>query len=221
MPVPLLPAVGAAALIALSQLATYVPALASGTPYVMLALALAGFLGLLAAPGRARRRGRSLAPLALAAPAYLIALAPVIAAGRPTLSSYMALTDSAVHMLGADYLVHHGQTFAHLDVHNSYGRYLEAYYHHGYPSGADTLFGGTALLLLALAVLRLPAVQRVHARDRHAAPHGCCCAGPGSRRLAALGAVAVTVPALVYGYELVGEIKEIVTLPLLLGLGCS
>ena len=32
MPIPLLPAVGAAALIALSQLVTYVPALAPGTP---------------------------------------------------------------------------------------------------------------------------------------------------------------------------------------------
>ena len=81
-------------------------------------------------------------------PAYLIALAPVIAAGRPTLSSYMALTDSAVHMLGADYLVHHGQTVrAPRCCTTPTARYLEAYYQHGYPSGADTLFGGSALLL--------------------------------------------------------------------------
>ena len=219
MPIPLLPAVGAAALIALSQLVTYVPALAPGTPYAMLALALAGFAvswRRLAEPGDARR---SLAPLALVVPAYLIALAPVIAAGRPTLSSYMALTDSAVHMLGADYLVHHGQTFAHLDVRNSYGRYLEAYYQHGYPSGADTLFGGSALLLhvsLFFAYQPFNAFMLAIATG----PAWLLLRWAGLREwLAAVGAVAVTVPALVYGYELVGEVKEIVTLPLLLGLG--
>jgi hypothetical protein len=219
MPIPLLPAVGAAALIALSQLVTYVPALAPATPYAMLALALAGFVVCwrrLAEPGDARR---SLAALALVVPAYLIALAPVIAAGRPTLSSYMALTDSAVHMLGADYLLHHGQTFAHLDVHNSYGRYLEAYYNHGYPSGADTLFGGSALLLhlsLFFAYQPFNAFMLAIATG----PAWLLLRWAGLRDwLAAVGAIAVTVPALVYGYELVGEIKEVVTLPLLLGLG--
>jgi hypothetical protein len=219
MPIPLLPAVGAAAQIALSQLVTYVPALAPGTPYAMLAFALAGFAlswRRLAEPGDARR---SLAPLALVVPAYLIALAPVIAAGRPTLSSYMALTDSAVHMLGADYLVHHGQTFAHLDVHNSYGRYLEAYYQHGYPSGADTLFGGSALLLrlsLFFAYQPFNAFMLAIATG----PAWLLLRWAGLREwMAAVGAIAVTVPALVYGYELVGEIKEVATLPLLLGLG--
>ncbi len=219
LPVALLAAVGAAGLVAISQLATYVTPLAQATPYAMLVAAVAGFL-----LGRRRvatllREPVSLAPLALAVPAYVIALAPVIAAGRLTLSSYMALTDSAVHMLGAYYLLQHGQQFAHIDLSNSYGAYLNAYYNHGYPSGADTFFGGSARLLslslffayqpfnaFMLAILTGPVwllVRRIGL----------------SGALAVLATLSVTLPALVYGYELVGEIKEIVLLPLLVGLG--
>jgi hypothetical protein len=219
LPVALLAVVGAAGLIAVSQLLTYVPALAPGTPYALLAVALAGFVAGWHRVAALPRRWRSLAPLALAVPAYLIAIGPVLAAGRPTLSSYMALTDSAVHMLGADYLVHHGQSFAHLDLHNSYGRYLDVYYNHNYPSGADTLFGGSALLLrlslffayqpfnaFMLAIVTGPALVLVHRVGLRGG-------------LAFAAALSVTVPALVYGYELVGSIKEIATLPMLMGIG--
>ena len=74
--------------------------------------------------------------------AYVLALAPVLLAGRPTFSSYMALSDSAVHMMGADFLMRHGQDYAHLDLRNSYGQFINDYYNTYYPSGADTLFGG-------------------------------------------------------------------------------
>ena len=50
-------------------------------------------------------------------------------------------------MLGADFLIRHGQDFSHLDLRNSYGQYLNDYYNTYYPSGADTLFGGSAFLL--------------------------------------------------------------------------
>ena len=59
----------------------------------------------------------------------------------------MALADSAVHMLGADFLLRHGQHYAHLDLRNSYGQFINDYYNTSYPSGADTLFGGSAFLL--------------------------------------------------------------------------
>ena len=78
---------------------------------------------------------------------YVLALAPVLFAGRPTFSSYGVLPDSAVHMIGADFLIHHGQDYTRLDLTNSYGKYLSAYFNTSYPSGADTLFGGSALLL--------------------------------------------------------------------------
>jgi hypothetical protein len=219
LPAALLAVVGAAGLVAASQLLTYIPALAPATPYAMLALAVLGFALSWQRVAGVRRRWRAAAPLALAVPAYLIALAPVIAAGRPTLSSYMALTDSAVHMLGADYLVHHGQSFAHLDLHNSYGQYLNAYYNNSYPSGADTLFGGSALLLglsLFFAYQPFNAFMLALATG----PAWLLARRIGLRGgLAALATLSVTLPALVYGYELVGSVKEIVALPLLLGLG--
>ena len=79
--------------------------------------------------------------------AYVAALAPVLFAGRPSFSSYGVLTDSAFHMLGADFLIRHGQDYAHLDLRNSPGQYLNDYYNTYYPSGADTFFGGSALLV--------------------------------------------------------------------------
>jgi hypothetical protein len=220
LPAALLPACGAAALIALSQLSTYASPLAPATPYLMLALALCG----LAVGARRVRalaaRGRELVwPLAGPLLAYVLALAPVLASGRPSFSSFMALSDSAVHLLGADYLLHHGQQYSHLDLANSYGQFLNDYYKSSYPSGADTLFGGSALLL------RLPLIWTF---QPFCAFMLACAAGPawllarssGLRPAwAALAAFAATVPALVYGYELVGSVKEITTLPMILTLG--
>ena len=220
LPASLLPAVGAAALIALSQLSTYAAPLAPATPYLMLAAALAGL-----ALGRPKlrafaRRGRALGwPLAAPALAYLLALAPVLAAGRTTFSSYMALADSAVHMLGADYLLRHGQEYAHLDLRNSYGLFIHNYYGTSYPSGSDTLFGGSAFLL------RLPLIWAFQPFNAFMLA---CAAGPAwvlARRVglgggwAALAALSATLSALVYAYELLGSVKEITALPLILALG--
>jgi hypothetical protein len=220
LPAALLPALGAGALIALSQLSTYISPLARATPWLMLAAALAGVALGWARIRRvaARRRWldwQLLAPVVV----YLLALAPVLLSGRATFSSYMALADSAVHMQGADYLLRHGQSYAHLDLRNSYGLFINGYYNTSYPSGSDTLFGGSAMLL------RLPLIWSFQPFNAFMLA---CAAGPAwllARRLglraawAALAAVSVTVPALVYGYELVGSIKEITALCLLLALG--
>ena len=110
LPAMLLPVIGAAALIVVSQLTTYVTPVAPATPYLLVAVALGGWvLGW----GRVRalaRCWRACSWQLLVGPlAYVLALAPVVLAGRPTLSSYMTLADSAVHMLGADFLIRHGQ----------------------------------------------------------------------------------------------------------------
>jgi hypothetical protein len=220
LPAMLLPAVGAAALIAVSQLSTYVTPLAPATPYLLVAVALAGFV-----LGWRRARAlvlaaRSLRWQPLVFPlVYLLALAPVLLAGRPTFSSYMALADSAVHMLGADFLIRHGQDYSHLDLRSSYGLYVRNYYASSYPSGADTLYGGSSLLLgLPLIWSFQPFVAFMLA----------AAAGPAwvlVRRvgldgaLAALATLTVTLPALVYAYELIGSVKEIVVLPLILSMG--
>src|SRR5450759_3495246 len=122
LPAMLFPAVGAAALIVVSQLSTYVAPVAPATPYLLVAVAVAGWVfGWRRVQALARAWRASLWQLLLAPLAYALALAPVLLAGRPTFSSYMALADSAVHMLGADFLIRHGQDYSHLDLRNSYG----------------------------------------------------------------------------------------------------
>jgi hypothetical protein len=221
LPAPLLLPVGAAALIAASQLTTYVHALAAATPYVMAAIALAG---LAVARGRvatlARRTRERPWPVLASLLAYAIALAPVLLAGRPTFSSYMALADSAVHMMGADFLMRHGQDYAHLDLRNSYGQFINDYYNTGYPTGADTLFGGSAFML------RLPLIWAFQPFNAFLLATATGPAWLLARRmrldgpLAALAALTAVLPALVYGYELLGSVKEIMALTMILALGC-
>ncbi len=129
LPAVLLPSVGAAALIAVSQLFTYVVPVAPVTPYAIAATALVG-LALGSGRIRALTHSRPASAWQLVAPvlAYVLALAPVLLAGRPSFSSYMTLSDSAIHMTGADFLLRHGQEYAHLDVRNSYGLYINNYY---------------------------------------------------------------------------------------------
>jgi hypothetical protein len=232
LPVALLPSVGAATLIALSQLSTYFARVAPATPYLLLALSLAGFT-----LGRARlrvlttalltRRARGagharrtlLAAVAVGPLAYVLAIAPVLLAGRASFSAFMALSDSAVHMIGADYLIHHGQDYAHLDLANSYGRFLQSYYGTSYPSGADTLLGGSSLLL------GLPLIWTFQPFNAFMLALASGPAWELARRVglrgvsAALAALVVTIPALVYGYELIGSIKEIVSIAMVLTLG--
>jgi hypothetical protein len=216
----LLLTVGAAALIALSQLSTYVYFLAPATPYLMLAFALAGFLfGRERAIALLARLRRSAWLAAVSVLAYALALAPVLLAGRVSMSSFMTLSDSAVHLIGADFLIRHGQHYAHLDLRNSYGQFINDYYNTSYPSGADTLFGGSAFLL---GLSLMWAFQPFNAFMLTTA------AGPAwllARRMglrggwAALATLSAVVPALVYAYELFGSVKEIAALPMILTLG--
>jgi hypothetical protein len=218
---PLVLIVGAVGLIAVSQLTTLSHWLAPATPYVMVAVALAGFgLGRERAMGLLGRMRRRPLPVAMSVLAYLIALAPVLAAGRTSFSSYMALADSAVHMLGADYLIRHGQHYTNLDLRNSYGQFVNDYYNTSYPSGADTLFGGSSFLL------RLPLIWAFQPFNAFMLSSAVGPAWLLARRMglqgtwAALAALTAVTPALVYAYELFGSVKEITALPMILALGC-
>ena len=221
LPGVLLPIVGIAALIGVSQLTTYAPGLAPATPYALAVVGLAGLaagwprIRVLARDRRERRRWQIAVPVI----AFAVALAPVLFAGRPTFSAYMVLTDSALHIMGADYLIRHGQHYAHLDLANSYGQYIHNYYATSYPTGADALLGGSAFLVHVPVIW---AFQPFNAFILATA------SGPAwllARRLgldgiwAATAALAATLPALVYAYELIGSIKEITALPLILGTG--
>lgn len=220
VPWPLIPVVGAAASIALTQLSTYIPPLAPATPYLLAAFGAGGFV-LGAGKLRAARQIWATSRLWVAVPvlAYLIALAPVLLSGRATFSSYLALADSAVHLMGADFLIRHGQDYSHLDLRNSYGRYMNAYYNTSYPSGSDTLFGASGFLL------HLPLIWAFQPFNAFMLAIATGPAWVLARRLglegrwAALAALSATLPALVYGYELIGSVKEISALPMLLTLG--
>ena len=220
VPAVLLPAIGAAGLIAVSQLTTYMPFTAPATPLVMAAIAASGILLEWRRLKAAVLRSRSWRwQLWLPAIVYGLALAPVLAFGQASFSAYNVLTDSAFHMMGADYLIRHGQDYTHLDLHNSYGLYLHSYYGTGYPSGADTLFGGSAFVL---GVPLIWAFQPFNGFMLAIA------AGPAwllarraglAGRWAALAGLTATLTALVYAYELIGSVKEITGLPLILTLG--
>jgi hypothetical protein len=122
-------------------------------------------------------------------------------------------------MLGADYLIRHGQHYAHLDLVNSYGQYIKSYYGSNYPTGADVLLGGSAFLL------DVPVIWAFQPFNAFVLATACGPAWLLARRMrldggwAAAAALAATVPALVYAYELIGSIKEITALPLILALG--
>ena len=220
LPAMLLPTVGAAALIALSQLFTYAVPLAAATPFAMAALAAAGLVvgsqRVRAFPGRLRGSAWQLVAPVLA---YVLALAPILLAGRPSFSSFLTLSDSATHMMGADFLLRHGQDYAHLDLRNSYGLYVNNYYNTYYPSGSDTLFGASAVLL------DLPLIWAFQPFNAFMLASAACPAWLLMRRVglsggwAALAALSATIPALVYGYELIGSIKEITSLGMILSLG--
>ncbi len=158
--------------------------------------------------------------LAVPVIAYVAALAPVLFAGRPSFSSYGVLTDSAFHMLGADFLIRHGQDYAHLDLRNSLRPVPERLLQH-----LATRRARTRCSAAARSLVRVPLIWAFQPFNAFMLA---LCAGPAwvlVRRLgldgwlAALATLTVTLPALVYGYELIASVKEISSLPLILALG--
>jgi len=217
LPASLLIVIGLAVLVCVSALSTYYPPLAPKTPYVLLAVGAIGWA--VSLPRVRTLRECNYWPLVIFVLVLVAALAPELALGRVSFSSYIVLDDSAVHMQGAYYLLHYGQSYSHLDLSTSYGMYVNSYYGSGYPSGADTLFGGTALLLkLPLiwsfqpfcAVLLASASAPAFVLARHLGLKGL---------LAALAATTACLSALVFAYELIASVKELAALPMILGLG--
>ncbi len=222
LPPVLLPVLGFGTLIVVSQFTTWPPSttLAPATPWILLALALLGYVlawraGLLERVS-ARGKGWWLAPAAALA-AYLTVSAPVIIAGRLTFPGYLLDTTGSIQLMGAERLLHHGREFT--NGFPGYGATLVAYFGNGYPSGGHTVLGSVGWLSgqnllwlyapfqaveLALAALVLTFLARRAGLSRLAA--------------AVTGWLAA-VPALVYAYALMGSIKEITALPMLLLMG--
>src|SRR5258708_3699675 len=212
LPGLLIAPVGFAVLVVVSQLTTWVGAIAPATPLVLAALAALGYvLGSSPLRGwlRERRHGWWIAPAA-ALVTYLIVAAPEIVAGRPTFSGYLVGTAGAIQICGGGGLVQHGHAFSGAA---SYGTTLSAYFGNGYPSGGHSVLAsvgwlsGQSLIWLysifqALGLSMLPLVLGFLARRA------------GLRALAAgVTGIVAAVPALLYAYALMGSIKEITALP--------
>ncbi|MFZ1925122.1 MAG: hypothetical protein WAU42_03160 [Solirubrobacteraceae bacterium] len=222
LPFVLLAPLGFGVLIVVSQFTTWPPSttLAPLTPWILLALALLGFVlawrGGLAERWQGRGSGWWLAPAGALA-AYLTVSAPIIAAGRLTFPGYLLDTTGSIQIMGAERLLHHGREFT--SGFPGYGATLVAYFGNGYPSGGHTVLGSVGWLSgqnllwlyapfqaaeLAFAALVLAFLARSAGLSRPAA---------------AITGWLAAVPALVYSYALMGSIKEITVLPMLLLMG--
>jgi len=220
LPAALLPALGFAVLVVVSQFTTWSATLAPATPWILALLALSGFaLGWrtgVAARWRARGRWWWTAPAA-GVGAYLTVSAPVIAAGRLTFPGYLVDSTGAIQMAGAERLLHHGRAFA--GIPSVYGATLNAYFGHGYPSGGHSVLASAGWLSgqdllwlyapfqameLAIAALVLVFLARRAGLARPAA---------------AFAGLIAAVPALVSAYAQMGSIKELTALPMLMLMG--
>jgi hypothetical protein len=222
LPFILLAPLGFGALIVVSQFTTWPPSttLAPLTPWILLALALLGFLlawrNGLVERWKGRGSGWWLAPGA-ALGVYLTVSAPIIAAGRLTFPGYLLDTTGSIQIMGAERLLHHGREFT--SGFPGYGATLVAYFGNGYPSGGHGVLGSVGWLSgqnllwlyapfqaaeLALAALVLAFLARSAGLSRPAA---------------AITGWLAAIPALVYSYALMGSIKEITVLPMLLLMG--
>ncbi len=215
LPLALVAPVGLAGLICLGQITTAFGAIAPITIVVCPSIAVLGFwLGRASVPDALSRVRRAPWPLIAVAVAYAIAIAPVLLAGRATLTAYLLDSTAGVQIAGADRLVEHGRDFSSLPE-SSYSLYLKAYFGLQYPSGAHVVLGLLGRLLPTdLMWLYQPFLASMLAfctpslwwlLRRFGA----------SGVIAAVGAVVAAVPALVYAYSLMGAIKEISLLPVL------
>lgn len=219
IPALLLPPLGFATLVVVSQFTTWWGPTAPLTPWVLLVLALLG-LGLSRGPLRGRWRNRPRGwwwgPSAALA-TYLIVAAPEIVSLRLTFTGYLLDTTGAIQIAGAERLLHYAHDFS--TGIPAYGTTLAAYFGNGYPSGGHGVLASVGWLsgqdLIWLyspfqaLELSLTALVLAFLARRTGLP----------RPAAAITGTIASVPALVYAYALMGSIKEITAMPVLLLMG--
>jgi hypothetical protein len=219
LPAALVPVSGFAALLVVSQFPVLSSATATWTPWVLVALAIVGFiLGRSSIRTRWSNRGRWwwVAPGAAAA-TYLTVALPLIAAGRLTFPGYLLDTTAGFHLAVGDWILHHGVSLP--PAHHAYGSALHDYFGNGYPAGGQTLLAVTGVLS-GQSTLWLYFPFQVFALSVSSLVLTDLAQRAGLPRLAAgfTGWIAA-VPALVTAYAQMGSIKEIIALPTLLLMG--
>jgi hypothetical protein len=212
LPTVLLLPLGLAVMVVVSQLTTQWSFSARATPWVLLALALAGW-----ALGRRslRRIPFQPWPFAVGIGVYLTTIAPVLLSGEATLSAYGLDTSEAFHLAGIDWMLHHGRDFASLAPDSYTALIVKGYFGVAYPTGAHSVIGGVAgitgqdyawIFQPALAVMMAALGLTLYWLARTLVPQ---------RWAAAAIAFVAAQPALAYAYELQGSLKEVLLLPML------
>lgn len=216
LPRSLWPIVGFAASIVLANSLSRLGVVTPVGPIIIVALAIGGLWlerrRLLPTPGE-------FGLAAIAAGPALLAFSGAILLAGPTITGYLVDTNTGIHSLGADFLLHSGGDFASIPRTSTDAAMVTQFFVDAvYPSGAHAIYG----LLGTLTGGSLTFV---------ASPFtGICLALTGltafsaARRIeippvaAALTGFLVSCGALVFAFGLTSEIKETVTLPLLAGM---
>ncbi|MFT4036254.1 MAG: hypothetical protein QM679_11835 [Patulibacter sp.] len=155
---------------------------------------------------------------AAALPALTLYAAITVPIGA-TLTGYLADTNTGVHALGADYLVHRGGDFAAISGTTSDVSMIRRFFvASSYPSGTHAVLGAlgsltgssllelnSPLMLLMLIVTALSGYGAARALAVRPAP-------------AAFGGAVGSCGALLFAFALTGQLKELVTAPQLLAL---
>jgi hypothetical protein len=212
LPMVLLLPLGLAVMVVVSQLTTQWSFSARLTPWVLLAVALAGW----AVGWRTVRRTPFRPwPFAAAIGVYLTTIAPVLFSGQATVSAYGLDTSEAFHLAGIDWMLHHGRDFASLGGPSYTTLIVKGYFSVAYPTGAHGVIGGVAgltgqdyawIFQPSLAVMMAALALTLYWLARTFVP---------ARWAAAAIAFVAAQPALVYAYELQGSLKEVLMLPML------
>lgn len=149
----------------------------------------------------------------------LVAFSGAILLAGPTITGYLLDSNTGVHSLGADYLLHHGGDFASIPRTSTDAAMVTRFFVDStYPSGAHALYGllgsltGSSLTFVSTplmgACLAVAALSTAAAARALKVPP----------LIAAITGFLVSCGALTFAFALSSELKEVVTLPLLAGM---
>lgn len=133
LPGPLVLAIGFTGVVCVSQLTTRFGATAPLTPFVVVAVAVAGFVV-------GRRRAPDPWVVALGAGVFFLYGLPAIATGEPTILGYTNLADAAGHFVIIDQLMGNGYSVADLGESSLRAR-VDELFRTSYPTGSHTVLG--------------------------------------------------------------------------------
>lgn len=214
LPGALIVPVGFAGVIALTQTTTLWSVTAELSAPVVVLAALAG-------AWLARRAGERPRPdgwlLAAALAVFAVHGAPVILTGQATFTGYTVLGDTAVHFAIVDHVMSDARDLDGLGD-SSYKAALQGYIGVGYPTGAHTPLGALReIVRLDVAWVYQPYLAFMAALITLSIG-GLLRTAISDRRVRAVVAALPPLSALLYGYALMGSIKEIGAVALLVTL---